>query len=190
MPLYCSLESASGTIFLILTEFGFNVRSCAYALGHSLGEYSALVATDALEFKDAVKLTRLRGAAMQSSVNSNETVMKAFFVEKNCLSKIQQLMPEIQSALPHDQVADIANINSSSQVVLSGTKKGIDYAASVILEKGFATRSLALPVSAPFHCKLMAHAADKMRSPLNSTTFKAPIIDVVSNIDARPVLFG
>ncbi|KAI8927055.1 acyl transferase/acyl hydrolase/lysophospholipase [Entophlyctis helioformis] len=171
-------------------EHGFDIKSCSYALGHSLGEYSALVATGALELKDAMKLVRLRGQAMQSSVTDKETAMRALIVAGGRLEDIESTMSRIQRSLPEGEIAEIANINSRTQIVISGTAKGVEYAASIVHTKGLAGRPLPLPVSAPFHCSLMAPAADAMGPALAEAKFTDPVIDVVSNVTAQPFTSG
>ncbi|KAI8814458.1 acyl transferase/acyl hydrolase/lysophospholipase [Cladochytrium replicatum] len=168
------------------TEYGFDVKSCSYALGHSLGEYSALVATRSLPLRDAIKLVRLRGTLMAHSVYSKETAMKALVITAKHLEDVEALMEKIQRSMPEGEVADIANINSRTQVVLSGTAKGVDYASSIFQTKGMAGRSISLPVSAPFHCRLMEPAAAQMAIALAGIDFKLPIIDVISNVTGKP----
>ncbi|KAI8850597.1 acyl transferase/acyl hydrolase/lysophospholipase [Chytridium lagenaria] len=124
------------------SELGFDVGSCTYTLGHSLGEYSALT-------------------------SEKQTAMRALVINGDHLEDIEALM---------SKVAEIANINSRSQVVLSGRQK----------MKGFAGRSVGLPVSAPFHCSLMSPAGEHMRKALEQIEFKEPIIDVISNVTGRP----
>ncbi|KNC97469.1 malonyl CoA-acyl carrier protein transacylase [Spizellomyces punctatus DAOM BR117] len=169
------------------TEFGFDINSCTYALGHSLGEYSALVATQSLSLSDAIKLVRLRGEAMHRSVDSGKTTMKALIINGDHLEDIEALMSKIERSLPEGEVAQIANINSRSQVVLSGTSKGVDYACSIIQTKGYAGRALGLPVSAPFHCDLMQPAADEMKPALDGASFNDPTIEVISNVTGMPL---
>ncbi|KAL2918724.1 [acyl-carrier-protein] S-malonyltransferase [Polyrhizophydium stewartii] len=147
---------------------------------------SALVATGALKLEDAMRLVRLRGQSMQSSVTNKETIMRALVVTGDHLEDIEQTMQRIQRSLPEGEVAEIANINSRTQIVLSGTVKGVEYAASIVHTKGFAGRSLPLPVSAPFHCSLMAPAAEVMGPALEAVQFSQPAIDVVSNVTGRP----
>ncbi|KAJ2999084.1 hypothetical protein HDV02_003614 [Globomyces sp. JEL0801] len=129
---------------------------------------------------------RLRGEAMQNSVSQTATAMKALMVIGNHLEDIEELMPRLKRSLPRGEVAEIANVNSRSQIVLSGTENGVKYAASVFHSKGFAGRSLPLPVSAPFHCSLMAPAYEIMGPALDATDFKQPDVEVISNVTSRP----
>ncbi|KAJ3259182.1 hypothetical protein HK103_002829 [Boothiomyces macroporosus] len=160
-------------------DFGFDIKKCTYAMGHSLGEYLV----------DAIRLVRLRGEAMQKSVNNKATAMRALIVTGDYLDAIEELMPRLTRSLP-GEVAEIANINSRTQIVLSGTEKGVEYAASVFHSKGYTGRSLPLPVSAPFHCSLMEPAAEIMGPALDAISFQEPKIEVISNVTAKPVLLN
>ncbi|KAJ3175165.1 hypothetical protein HDU87_006400 [Geranomyces variabilis] len=167
-------------------EYNFDTRTCTYAAGHSLGEYSALVATRSLSLVDAVRLVRLRGKLMNESIEDRKTTMKALIIGGEHLEDIEAVMSKIQRSLPEGEVAEIANINSRSQVVISGTVQGVDYACSIIQTRGYAGRALSLPVSAPFHCSLMAPAAVQMKPALDSAKFAEPNIEVISNVTGRP----
>lgn len=123
----------------------------------------------------------------QLSINRAYTSMNALMVHKGNLENVEQLMKEIQHTLPEGEVCEISNINSATQVVLSGTTTGVDYASSLIYSKGFSGRALCLPVSAPFHCRLMKPASEIMVPALDAIFFKMPIIDVISNVTGRPV---
>jgi [acyl-carrier-protein] S-malonyltransferase len=169
------------------SEYGLDVNNFTFALGHSLGEYSALVATGALSFHDAIKLVRLRGTAMQECVGKNATSMKAYVINGQHLEEIENLMCKIKRSLPVGEVAEIANINSRNQIVLSGTEKGVEYAGSIINTRGFAGRAVKLPVSAPFHCSLMSRAQEKMKVALDNISFNEPKIEVISNVTGMPI---
>ncbi|KAJ3328060.1 hypothetical protein HDU76_010658 [Blyttiomyces sp. JEL0837] len=182
-----STENAQPALLRVLeSDYGFKVSQCSYALGHSLGEYAALVATNAISLPDAIKLVRLRGLAMKNSTSEGQTAMRALVINGDHLEDIEALMSKVSRSLPEGEVAEIANINSRAQVVLSGTAKGVEYAGSIIQTKGFAGRSVALPVSAPFHCSLMASAANQMKPALDQTKFLEPAVDVISNVTGRP----
>ncbi|KAJ3070179.1 hypothetical protein HDU98_006796 [Podochytrium sp. JEL0797] len=171
---------------VLTDEFGCSVKTSSFALGHSLGEYTALVATESIGLSEAIKLVRLRGEAMQMSVSNKKTAMRALVVTKGHLEDIEAVMERMGHMIPDGEVAEIANVNSRKQVVISGSAKGVDYACSVIQAKGYAGRAVSLPVSAPFHCSLMLPAAEAMRPALEATNFKEPIIDVISNVTGRP----
>lgn len=194
MPSLTSTENAQPAILchsiallrVLESEFGFNVRSFSCALGHSLGEYSALVATDSISLSDAIRLVRLRGLAMHKSTKTKQTAMRALVINGDHLEDIEALMNKVQMFLPEGEVAEIANVNSRSQVVISGSAKGVEYAGSIIHSKGYAGRSVALPVSAPFHCSLMSDSAKKMKPALDKTEFREPVIEVISNVTGVP----
>ncbi|KAJ3048290.1 hypothetical protein HK097_010702 [Rhizophlyctis rosea] len=124
---------------------------------------------------------------MRDAVDTKETSMKALIIKGDRLEDIEKLMEKVQRSLPEGDVAEIANINSRAQVVLSGTVKGVEYASSIIQTKGFAGRAVDLPVSAPFHCKLMESAAEKLSPALERTKFSNPVIPVISNVTAKPM---
>ncbi|CAM0135848.1 unnamed protein product [Umbelopsis sp. WA50703] len=175
-------------------ELNFDVaKACTFALGHSLGEYTALVATKAMSLTDAVKLVRLRGEAMTRAVadRQGQTAMAALVVRGNHLSELEDSMVEIQAALPPGELVELANINSVTTLpfifVISGTSKGVDEASRILQSKGFAARAVDLPVSAPFHCSLVQEAADVMKEALTKVEIKKPCVDIISNVTAKPV---
>jgi [acyl-carrier-protein] S-malonyltransferase len=149
--------------------------------GHSLGEYSALVAAGALAFTDAVKLVNLRGKFMQEAVPAGVGAMAAIVglegqaVADTCL--------EARSAT--DEVCSPANFNGGGQTVIAGHKGAVEKAMALAKAKG-AKLVKALPVSAPFHCALMRPAADKLAEELAKVTVKPLRIPVVTNIEAQP----
>lgn len=148
---------------------------CA-VLGHSLGEYSALVAAGAVSFKDAVKLVHLRGKYMQEAVPVGTGRMVAVLGKE--LSDIENAAGQITSG-----VAQIANINAPGQIVVAGDKAGIEDFVSKLP----GAKIVELQVSAPFHCSLMKPAADKLKAHLNDTNFTAPKVPVIANFSAREV---
>ncbi|ORE05741.1 malonyl CoA-acyl carrier protein trans [Rhizopus microsporus var. microsporus] len=162
-------------------EFGFDIsKSSNHVLGHSLGEYTALVATKALSLADAVRLVRLRGEVMTQAVadKQGKTAMSALVVRKDKLAELEKAIEEINQSLPPEEL--------SFQVVISGTTQGVDQASRTLQQRRFAARAVDLPVSAPFHCSLMQPAADVMREALSKVEIKMPCVDVVSNVTARP----
>ncbi|KAL4211772.1 malonyl CoA-acyl carrier protein trans [Rhizopus microsporus] len=162
-------------------EFGFDIsKSSNHVLGHSLGEYTALVATKALSLADAVRLVRLRGEVMTQAVadKQGKTAMSALVVRKDKLAELEKAIEEINQSLPPGEL--------SFQVVISGTTQGVDQASRTLQQRRFAARAVDLPVSAPFHCSLMQPAADVMQEALSKVEIKMPCVDVVSNVTARP----
>ncbi|RKP10405.1 acyl transferase/acyl hydrolase/lysophospholipase [Thamnocephalis sphaerospora] len=172
-------------------EFGFSVKDrAAFALGHSLGEYTALVATGSLSLRDAVRLVRARGLAMSKTVHEDicsPTSMSALVVRRGKLDELEQAITErVQPQLAAGELAELANINSSFQAVISGTTSGVYKAAHMLQEWRLAARAVDLPVSAPFHCSLMKPAAAALDPALKKVAFKTPVVDVISNVTARP----
>ncbi len=150
----------------------------AFVLGHSLGEYTALVATGALTFEDAVRLVRLRGVAMQDAVPGDVGGMAAVIgVEADALHAL------CAEASCEELVAP-ANYNAPGQIVVAGHRSAIDRLALRVSAVG--GRAVMLQVSAPFHCKLMAPATEVVRGALERLAMRAPGVPLVSNFDARP----
>ncbi len=161
-------------------EFGVAATKAAYVAGHSLGEYSALAAAGALSIADAAKLLRTRGDAMQAAVPVGEGAMAAL------IGKVDvALAEEIAAAGQSAGVVVVANDNNVGNVVISGSKAGIDAALEYAKEKG--ARAIPLNVSAPFHSPLMQPAADAMAQALASAAIAPFAPPLVANVTARPV---
>jgi [acyl-carrier-protein] S-malonyltransferase len=148
--------------------------------GHSLGEYSALVASGVLTLAQAAPLVRLRAQAMQDAVPVGQGAMAAILGLD--ASKIIAACADITKALGGNESVQAANFNDPGQTVISGSKTAVDAACEQLKAAG-AKRALILPVSAPFHSQLMRPAAEKLAEALKSVTFAAPLIPVVNNID-------
>jgi [acyl-carrier-protein] S-malonyltransferase len=149
------------------------------AAGHSLGEWSALVAAGALEFADAVRLVRVRGRAMQEAVPVGQGAMAAI------LGLDAAAVAEVCAAAAEGEVVQPANFNGGGQVVISGHAAAVERAMAAARARG-AMRAVPLQVSAPFHCSLMQPAADRMREALAEVTVGAMRVPVVSNVEAAP----
>lgn len=149
--------------------------------GHSLGEYSALCAAGALGLADAARLLKRRGKAMQTAVPVGEGAMAALMGME--LEAVQAVAKEASAAT--GEVCDVANDNASGQVVVSGSVAGVDKAIEIAAGRG-GRRSIKLPVSAPFHCRLMKPAADEMEKALAAVTVAVPLVPVVANVSASP----
>lgn len=154
--------------------------SAQFVAGHSLGEYSALTAAGALSIEDTAKLLKTRGLAMQDAVPVGEGAMAAV------LGLDLDAVGDIANMASDGGVCAAANDNAPGQVVISGTKRAVAAAISIAKEKG-AKRALELPVSAPFHCPLMAPAGDVMRDALAGVEIKAPRVPLVANVTASMV---
>jgi len=161
-----------------------NGIDCVLAAGHSLGEYSALVAAGALDFLDAVRLVRLRGQFMQEAVPVGVGGMAAIIGLP--LEKIQELCDRIST---DQRVVRPANLNSAEQVVIAGHKDAVE-AVSEESKSAGAKRALLLPVSAPFHCSLMKPAEIKLQVELERTEFRDLSFPVITNIEAKPITLG
>ena len=152
----------------------------AVAAGHSLGEFSALVAANSLDFSDAVRLVRQRGEAMQVSVPVGVGAMAAIIGLVD--DTINATCATISRSNEHVVLA--VNYNSPGQVVIAGHSAAVEEAVVALKEAG-AKRALPLPVSAPFHTPLMTHAGDVLREVLATTDLRDPLIPVISNVDAQ-----
>ena len=155
-------------------------RDAAFVAGHSLGEYSALAASGALTITEAARLLRIRGRAMQDAVPPGEGAMAALLG----LDYDQAIAVAAEAA--QGDVCEPANDNAPGQVVVSGSKAAVERAMVLAKEKG-AMKAVLLPVSAPFHCRLMGPAAEAMEVALSGTTIKSPRVPVVANVRAAPV---
>ncbi|MEP9376913.1 ACP S-malonyltransferase [Aquabacter sp. CN5-332] len=162
-------------------EAGLNLaQDAAFVAGHSLGEYSALAAAGALTVSDAARLLRIRGNAMQNAVPVGAGAMAAL------LGLSYEDAVAVAAEAAGDDVCQAANDNADGQVVVSGATKAVERAIEIAKAKG-AARAILLPVSAPFHCRMMAPAADAMAEALAKASVKAPVVPVVSNVKAGPV---
>jgi [acyl-carrier-protein] S-malonyltransferase len=149
----------------------------SFVAGHSLGEYSALVASGVLSLSDAVRTVRARGQYMQEAVPVGTGAMAAVIGGE--LSAIEDACAQAAA----DQICSVANSNSPSQVVIAGNTEAVDRAIELL--KGVAKRVIKLNVSAPFHCALMRPAQEKLGSHLERLTFNRPTVPVITNVDAR-----
>lgn len=151
-----------------------------YVAGHSLGEYSALAAAGSLSIADTARLLRIRGTAMQEAVPVGEGAMAAI------LGLDEAAVREVAAEAAGSGVCDIANDNGGGQIVVSGDKQAVGRAAELAKAKG-AKRAILLTVSAPFHCRLMAPAAERMAKALAEVSIAAPVVPLVANVLAAPI---
>ena len=170
----------SFAIFSVLKkEFNYDLSKTKYIAGHSLGEYSALVASDSLSLEDGLKLVHERGKLMQAAVPQGEGAMLA--VMGLDINELDSLIKKFDKK----GICEIANDNSPGQIILSGDKQTlVAFSNYLKVEK---KRSIFLQVSAPFHCTLMKPAAERMKLFLEKTNFKNPNIQLISNVTALPV---
>ncbi len=163
------------------SEGGFDIkRDAAFVAGHSLGEYSALVAAASLAPADAARLVRIRGRAMQQAVPVGVGAMAAL------LGLEFEAAAAVAAEAAQGEVCQAANDNGGGQVVVSGNKSAVERAVELAKQRG-AKRAMMLSVSAPFHCALMQPAADAMAQALATTEVRAPKVPVVANVLARPI---
>lgn len=152
----------------------------AVVAGHSLGEYSALVASGVIEFKDAVPLVRLRASAMQEAVPVGAGAMAAIMNLDD--DKIREACVEAADEVGNGEVVERVNFNAPGQTVIAGSKAAVERACEGCKARG-AKRALLLPVSAPFHSSLIRPAAEKLGARLAELHFAAPKIPLVNNVD-------
>jgi len=175
-----ALMATSIAALRALEAEGQGMQTAALVAGHSLGEYSALCAAGALGLADAARLLRLRGRAMQAAVPVGEGAMAA-------LLGIDVAAAEAVAAeAAQGEVCEVANDNDPGQVVVSGCRAAVERAVEIARAHG-AKRAILLPVSAPFHCALMAPAAAAMAEALAGTAIAAPAVPVVANVVAEGV---
>lgn len=177
-----ALMAVSVAVMRVLEkEKGFSLADhVKFVAGHSLGEWSALTAAGAFSVGDAARLLRLRGQAMQKAVPVGVGAMAAL------LGVGVDVAEKVAAEAAQGDVCQVANDNEPTQVVLSGHKTAIDRVMEI--GKAFGVRrAVPLPVSAPFHCKLMQPAADAMAEALASVTVLAPAVPVVANVLAEPI---
>ncbi|MGC8203427.1 ACP S-malonyltransferase [Aliiroseovarius sp. PTFE2010] len=159
---------------------GVKITDAAFVAGHSLGEYSALCAAGALSVADTAQLLRTRGKAMQEAVPVGQGAMAAL------LGLDFATATKVAEEAAQGQVCQAANDNDPSQVVVSGDKAAVERAVDLAKAAG-AKRAMLLPVSAPFHCALMAPAADVMAEALAGVKIQAPAVPLVANVRASAV---
>lgn len=166
------------TSIAILKKFEESGIKADYAAGHSLGEYTALVAAGALSFKDAVYAVRKRGELMNEAVPAGEGAMAAILgLDKAALEEVTKEVTE------SGNLVELANLNCPGQIVISGTAKGVELASEKAKEKG-AKRAIALEVSGPFHSALMKPAAEKFTGVLSKLDIADAKTPVISNVTA------
>ncbi len=173
-----AILTMSAALLLMLEQEGVKPD---YTAGHSLGEYSALVASKALSYKDAVYAVRQRGLFMEEAVPAGVGTMAAVLG-----MKADALQAICDSVTNEGNVVQLANLNSSNQIVISGTKEGVEAAGNLAKEQG-AKRVVPLNVSGPFHSILMEPAADKLKSVLDGITINDAETPVITNVTAEPV---
>lgn len=175
-----ALMASSMAVVRVLEARGFTVKdNAAYVAGHSLGEYAALCAAGTLSLFDTARLLQIRGQAMQQAVPVGQGAMAAILGLE--FADVVAIAQEASQG----EILDVANDNSPGQVVVSGALAAVERAIELAKAKG-AKRALALPVSAPFHCRLMQPAAEAMAKAFADINVLAPCVPVIANVTALP----
>ena len=170
----------SYSIFKVITsEFNIDLTKAKYFAGHSLGEYSALSSGGYLAFSDTIKLLRIRGVAMQNAVPEGEGGMIAIL--GSTVESIEKILRQNDGNFQ----ADIANDNSEGQIVLSGKNSDLNQIIDILKLKKI--KNIKLPVSAPFHCKLMSKATEVMKNEIEKTNFQDSKVKLISNVTANEI---
>ncbi|MGC9490727.1 MAG: ACP S-malonyltransferase [Thermovirgaceae bacterium] len=174
-----AILTVSIALFSVITEeLGFDPKP-AYVAGHSLGEYSALVAGGALSFADGVRLVHLRGRLMQKAVPLGKGSMAALIgIERDSVKEICEEVSAIGDC-------EAANFNAPGQIVISGETEAVEKAMKLAKDRG-AKRAVPLKVSAPFHCRLMKPVAEKLKAAFEEYQWREPKWPIVANVSARP----
>ena len=172
-----AILTVSYSIFSVLKE-EFDFSKTKFFAGHSLGEYSALVCSDSLKFRDALFLLFERGKAMQEAVPVGKGRMIAVLGSK--ISEIKNLIKELKVS----GVCEVANDNAEGQIIISGDVDSVNSLQNIL--KDNKKKFIPLNVSAPFHCSLMKPAAAKMKEKINLINFEKPKFDIVCNVTAKP----
>ncbi|MCY8289245.1 MULTISPECIES: ACP S-malonyltransferase [unclassified Bacillus (in: firmicutes)] len=166
------------TSIAVLEKFKESGITPDFTAGHSLGEYSALVASGALSFKDAVYTVRKRGEFMNEAVPAGEGAMAAILgMDAEALKQVTDKVTE------EGHLVQLANLNCPGQIVISGTAKGVELASEQAKENG-AKRAIPLEVSGPFHSELMKPAAEKLKEVLDACAIQDADVPVISNVSA------
>ncbi len=176
-----ALMAVSLAVIRVLEARGVEVKNtAAFVAGHSLGEYSALAAAGSLTVADAARLLRIRGHAMQAAVPVGTGAMAAL------IGLDLVAAGEVATAASGGAVCQVANDNGAGQVVISGERQAVERAVEMAKARG-AKRAILLPVSAPFHCSLMAPAAATMEAALAAIDVAMPVVPLVANVTAAPI---
>ena len=173
-----AILAVSSAIHAVLEEQGATRRDLV--AGHSLGEYSAIVSVGGLTPAEAAKIVHLRGPFMQDAVPVGTGGMAALIGPS--VEEVRSICEEAGQG----EVVSVANINAPGQIVIAGTKAGIERAIEIAKKRGV-RRALPLPVSAPFHCELMKPAEEKLKPILDEAPFKDLWLSLISNVDASPI---
>jgi [acyl-carrier-protein] S-malonyltransferase len=171
-----SIFLVSYSIFSVVkSEFNIDLNKAKYFAGHSLGEYSALTAANSIDFENAIRLLKKRGRSMQLAVPFGKGAMIAILGQE--IKDIEKILLNIGV-----ENCQIANDNCPGQIVVSGTLSEINKLIDTL--KKLSVKNIKLPVSAPFHCKLMKTSTEIMKKEINNTKFNTPSPKIISNVNA------
>ena len=171
-----SIFLVSYSIFSVVkSEFNIDLNKAKYFAGHSLGEYSALTAANSIDFENAIRLLKKRGRSMQLAVPFGKGAMIAILGQE--IKEIEKILLNIGV-----ENCQIANDNCPGQIVVSGTLSEINKLIDTL--KKLSIKNIKLPVSAPFHCKLMKTSTEIMKKEINNTKFNTPSPKIISNVNA------
>jgi [acyl-carrier-protein] S-malonyltransferase len=174
------LAVSMAVLAVLKQEFDIDISRADFVAGHSLGEYSALTAAGVFSLADAARLVKLRGQAMQRAVAPGVGAMASLIGPK-----VDLALAEAAAAIGAKAgLCVVANDNNGGNIVISGTRAGVD--AAIVAAKEMGARAIPLAVSAPFHCPLMGPAADEMRAALDAIVVNAPSVPVVNNVTVAP----
>ena len=181
-------ENTQPAIFLVSYSFfkvieketEFNLKDAKYFAGHSLGEYSALCCAETITFEQTINLLKHRGLAMQNALPNGDGGMVAILGQT--IDEVNKILNENNKKF----MCYIANDNSNGQIVLSGKKINLELLSEILIKKNI--KFVKLPVSAPFHCPLMKNATDEMKNLIIETKFNDPIVNIISNVTANPLI--
>ena len=175
-----AILTLSYSIFKVLEkEFNFEFNTSKFFAGHSLGEYSALVCSNSVNFEDALYLLHERGKAMQEAVPVGQGSMSAVLG-----LKFEELIKIINDNKIENEICEIANDNAVGQIIISGEKQAVEKLSKKLRE--LKIKTIPLKVSAPFHCSLMKPAAEKMKQKISNVQFNIPNVEIVSNVNGKP----
>ena len=173
-----AILTASFSIFEVLKkEFNYDFDKVKFHAGHSLGEYSALLCAEALNFSDTIKLVYERGLAMQEAVPVGKGAMLAII--NTSVNELEKILKENRT---DKEIIEIANDNNNSQIIVSGEINPIKKLKSYCQNNKI--KNILLPVSAPFHCSLMKAASDRMEDKINNTVFRKSKKEIIANVNA------
>ena len=178
------LAHSTAMLRVLQTQFGFEIDSVSILMGHSLGEFTAMVTAGVLSFSDALRLVRQRGECMQQASNR-------YFTDRDEVPSMMALIPAdfqtCQDSIVHagliDEVCQVANVNGPKQVVLSGGSKAVDKVSVIAKSLYKVRRAIPLKVSAPFHSQIMRGAEADFQVCINNCKWSKPAIPIISNID-------